>query len=195
MIIFVEFSANLLNTLGIFLAGRNSRHTWWVGTSACILFAGLFSQRHLYENAAQQIFFIATNVVGWWNWSSRKVQGKALPIRRSSMQYLVVLGMIAALATIGYEIGLSKFVTETRPFTYMLVLGFSILAQFLLMGRRIETWPCWIFVNGMCVPLFILDGMKITAALCAVYFFNSVYAAFKWKKIMAAEVNVLQPTI
>lgn len=37
----LEFAANFMTLVCIFLAGRNNVHTWWTGIVACILFGAL----------------------------------------------------------------------------------------------------------------------------------------------------------
>ncbi|MDB6052881.1 MAG: nicotinamide mononucleotide transporter [Verrucomicrobiales bacterium] len=191
----IEVVANLLNSGAIFLAGRNSRHAWWIGILASLLFIDLFWTQHLYDNSAQQVFFIVTNLFGWWNWSKEIPGSRKLPIRRSSARYLILLIAVSSLATWGYEIVLHHFVVAARPFSTSLVLAFSILAQFLLMGRRIETWPCWLVVNGICIPVFAREKMFLTAALCGIYFVISAFAVLSWRRIIVTQNAVLPPTV
>src|SRR6478735_2458133 len=51
----VEIAANAFNTLAIFLAGRNSVHTWWTGIVGCSLFGWLFFDAKLYAYAAADL--------------------------------------------------------------------------------------------------------------------------------------------
>lgn len=38
----LEVAANVVATVSILLAARNSVHTWWIGIIGCVLFAVLF---------------------------------------------------------------------------------------------------------------------------------------------------------
>ena len=58
---------------------------------------------------------------------------------------------------------------------------FSIIAQVLLMGRRIENWPVWLQVNTISVPLYASRGLYLTAALYAAYF-NALVAWRHWRR-------------
>ena len=65
---YLEISANVMTTVAILLAGRNSIHTWWTGIVGCLLFCFLFYQSLLYADVVLQMFFIVTSMVGWWGW-------------------------------------------------------------------------------------------------------------------------------
>ena len=62
------------------------------------------------------------------------------------------------------------------------VLAFSVLGQFLLMGRRVETWWCWLVVNSVAVPLFISRGLHLTAGLYALYWVNAILSLRVWRR-------------
>jgi nicotinamide mononucleotide transporter len=61
-----------------------------------------------------------------------------------------------------------------------------VIAQLLLMRRRIETWPFWVVVNLIAVPLYASRGLQLTAALYAAYFFNALWAWRHWRRLAAA---------
>ena len=64
----LEYAANGFYLLAVFLAARNSIHTWWLGVIGCALFAVLFYQVKLYAEVVLMLFFIATNFIGWYQW-------------------------------------------------------------------------------------------------------------------------------
>ncbi|WP_301003605.1 nicotinamide mononucleotide transporter family protein [Arsukibacterium sp.] len=64
----LEYAANGFYLLAVFLAARNSIHTWWLGIIGCSLFAVLFYQVQLYAESMLMAFFIATNFIGWYQW-------------------------------------------------------------------------------------------------------------------------------
>ena len=69
------------------------------------------------------------------------------------------------------------------PYPDSAVLAFSVVAQLLLMGRHVQTWPVWIIVNTIAVPLFASRGLWLTAALYAVYWCNAWYGWWSWQRL------------
>lgn len=176
----LEIAANVLMTASILLAGRNNIHSWWVGMLGCLLFAVLFYQVNLYADVLLQLFFIVTCVIGWLQWR-RGAGGQPLPITRTGWRSLawVVPAGIAAVAI--YGLLLHRFTNAYAPFIDSAVLVFSIIAQFLLMNRRIETWAFWLLVNTVAVPLYYSRELYLTSVLYGAYWINALVSWYWWR--------------
>ena len=177
----LEIAANALNAVSIILAGRNSVHTWWIGIIGCLLFGILFFDARLYADVTLQLFFIITSVSGWWYWLHGKAGSKP-PIRNSRKLSIALLALVSLLVALMYGWLLHRFTDAYAPFLDSIVLTFSVLGQFLLMGRRIETWWCWLVVNSIAVPLYSLRGLYLTAALYVVFWLNAVVSLRVWRR-------------
>ncbi|SFU94780.1 nicotinamide riboside transporter PnuC [Pseudoduganella namucuonensis] len=181
----LELAANAVMTLAIVLAGRNNIHSWWLGVLGCGLFSALFYGVQLYADVALQLFFIATCLIGWRQWA-RGGGGAPLPIasvRAATMAWMTLAGVAGAAA---YGLMLHRYTNAYAPFVDSTVLAFSILAQLLLMARRVETWPVWLLVNAISVPLYLSRGLRLTALLYAGYFVNALVSWWWWRRRMAA---------
>ena len=168
----LEIAANVLMTVSIVLAGRNNIHSWWIGIVGCVLFAVLFFQVNLYADVMLQLFFIVTCVIGWLQWR-RGAGGKPLPITRTGWRSLAWVVPAGIASVVIYGMLLHRFTNAYAPFIDSAVLVFSIIAQFLLMSRRIETWAFWLLVNTVAVPLYYSRGLYLTAVLYAAYWVNA----------------------
>ena len=177
----LEIAANAVMAVSIVLAGRNNVHSWWIGIVGCALFAVLFYSVKLYADVALQVFFILTCVVGWVRWL-RGAGGKVLPIASASVRSLAGMACAGIAATVAYGLMLRHFTDAYAPFIDSAVLAFSVIAQFLLMGRRIETWPVWLLVNTISVPLYAKRGLHLTAMLYAAYWVNAVVSWWWWER-------------
>ena len=180
-----EITANAFITASIVLAGRNSVHTWWTGIIGCAVFCSVFFHAKLYADSALQVFFVAASIGGWCNWH-RRADRPVLPIRRTATRSLALLGAGGVVVTIAYGGLLWHFTDAAAPLPDSVVLAFSVLGQFLLMGRRIETWWCWLVVNTVAVPLFASRGLWLTSALYAAYWINAVIALRSWRRKLEA---------
>ena len=176
----LEIAANVLMTVSIVLAGRNNIHSWWIGIGGCVLFAVLFYRVNLYADVLLQLFFIVTCVFGWLQWR-RGAAGQPLPITRTGWRSLAWVVPAGIAAVVIYGMLLHRWTNAYAPFIDSAVLVFSIIAQFLLMGRRIETWPFWLLVNTVAVPLYYSRGLHLTAVLYAAYWFNALLSWYWWR--------------
>jgi nicotinamide mononucleotide transporter len=180
----LELAANAVMALSIVLAGRNNIHSWWLGVLGCSLFGALFYDVRLYADVALQLFFIITCLIGWRQWARGGGGGHALPItsvRMASMAWMAAAGVAGTLC---YGLMLHRYTNAYAPFIDSTVLAFSILAQLLLMARRIENWPVWVLVNVVSVPLYASRGLYLTALLYAGYFVNALISWRWWRRQM-----------
>ena len=179
----LEISANVVMTVSILLAGRNNVHSWWLGVVGCAMFATLFYGVNLYADVALQLFFIVTCLLGWLQWA-RGNGGAALPISRVRPVALGRMVAVGLVATAAYGWMLQKYTNAYAPFIDSSVLAFSIVAQLLLMGRRLETWPFWLLVNTVSMPLYASRGLYLTAALYGAYWINALVSWLFWRRQM-----------
>jgi nicotinamide mononucleotide transporter len=182
----LEIAANAVMAVSIVLSGRNSIHSWWLGVVGCAMFAALFYSVNLYADVALQLFFIVTCLIGWLQWL-RGAGGAPLPITRARVPALGWMAGIGVLATAAYGLMLQAYTNAYAPFIDSAVLMFSVVAQLLLMGRRLETWPFWLLVNTVSVPLYASRGLYLTAALYAGYWLNALASWFFWRRQMRAQ--------
>lgn len=182
----LEIAANVAATIAILLAGRNSVHTWWTGMLGCALFAVLFYQANLYADVVLQVFFIASSALGWWR---RGDHGHALPIAAADFRSLLGTVLAGLAAAVGYGALLHHFTDAYAPFVDSAVLVFSVIAQLLLMKRRIENWAFWLLVNSIAVPLYASRGLYLTAVLYAAYWVHAIVAWVVWRRLAGRPVS------
>ncbi len=178
----IELAANGLTAVSILLAGRNSIHTWWTGVAGCLLFGITFFEAKLYADVALQFFFVVTSLVGWWQWV-RGRQGSSLSVSHAGPRHLAAAAVVGVAATLAYGALLARFTDAYAPFVDSAVLAFSVIAQVFLMRRRVETWPMWLLVNSVAVPLYASRGLHLTAVLYAAYWVNACLSWRHWRRI------------
>jgi len=183
----LELCSNVLIAISIFLAGRNSVHTWWIGILGCALFAWLFFETQLYADMTLQLFFIASSALGWWRWMrGPQLQAhQTLPVTRAAWPVMVMALVFGVLVTVGYGGLLWRYTDAYMPFVDAMVLAFSVVAQLLLMQRKLETWHFWLLVNTLSVPLFLSRGLTLTAVLYAAYWLNALVSLRHWRRLQA----------
>src|SRR3954470_7145846 len=111
----LELAANLFVAAAIFLAGRNSIHTWWNGIVGSALFALVFYQSNLYADVVLQAFYIATGVIGWSKWKSG-AHGEPLPISHANFSSLLWTVPAGIAASVVYGALLHFYTDAYAPF-------------------------------------------------------------------------------
>jgi nicotinamide mononucleotide transporter len=186
----LELAANAFTAAAILLAGRNNVHTWWTGIVGCVLFGLLFAQSRLYADVLLQAFFVATGIFGWWRWLHGR-NGAPLPITHAGWRSLAWMVPAGAAATAAYGALLHFYTDAYAPFIDSAVLVFSVIAQLLMMQRRIENWPVWLIVNTIAVPLYYSRGLVLTSVLYAGFWINAIVSWWWWRRL--AQRQALAP--
>lgn len=179
----LEVAANVIATLSILLASRNHVHTWTFGVLGCLAFAWLYFESRLYADVMLQFFFIVTSVLGWsrWRHSGRVATvAQERPVTHVRFKVLALSLPAGAMGALAYGQLLHATTDAWAPFADSFVLAFSIVAQWLLVRRHVETWPVWLLVNSISVPLFASRGLYLTAAVYAIYWLNAWYGWRRW---------------
>jgi len=182
----LEIAANVVTAAAIFLAGRNSVHTWWIGIIGVTLFGALFYGAKLYADVTLQVFFVATGLIGWYQWVGGKDK-EPLPITRTRVSTLVISVLIGIVVGGLYAMLLYRFTDAYAPGWDTALLVGSVIGQILLMNRKIENWGFWLLVNTIAVPLFVSRGLHLTACLYAAYWIHAIIAYRKWHSEMQAQ--------
>jgi len=182
----LEISANFMTAIAIFLAGRNSVHTWWIGIIGVTLFGFLFFDAKLYADVTLQGFFVITGLIGWYRWVGGKSKDE-LPITRTKTSTLVFAIAGGIIVGVAYALLLQRFTDAYAPGWDTALLVGSVIGQLLLMNRKIENWGFWLLVNTIAVPLFLSRGLYLTSVLYAAYWVHAIIAYRKWK----SEISIL----
>lgn len=181
----LELAASIMTAICVYLGGRNSVHTWWTGIIACILFGLLFFDVKLYADATLQIFFMITSAIGWYNWSKAgniagtNIKGPMAVTHVKSDDMWKMSGY-AILSALAYAVVLHSLTDAFMPFIDSFVLTFSIMAQFLMMKRKVQTWAVWILVNTLSVPLYWSRELYMTSVLYGFFWLNAVWSLKTW---------------
>jgi nicotinamide mononucleotide transporter len=189
----LEIGANAFTALCIFLAGRNNVHTWWTGIVGCLLFGWLFLLAKLYADVTLQAFFVVTGIIGWGNWV-KDANGEQLAVRYTGSTRVAQYFSLGVVVTCGYALLLHRFTDAYAPLPDSAVLAFSVLGQLLLMGRRVESWWCWLLVNTIAMPLYLSRGLYLTAALYAAFWVNAIVSLRHWLRLAGAQIGAPTPS-
>jgi nicotinamide mononucleotide transporter len=177
----LEIAANVMTAICIFLAGRNSVHTWWTGIVSSVLYGVMFFNAQLYADTTLQAFFIVTGVMGWMAWKKRT--DAVLNVSNANpLQVMCYISFALVVGTV-YAVILHRYTDAYMPWVDSAVLVFSVVAQFLLMRKQIETWIVWFVVNSLSVPLFWSRELYLTSIMYGFFWVNAIVSYIHWKKI------------
>jgi nicotinamide mononucleotide transporter len=100
--------------------------------------------------------------------------------------------VVLVALTLGATLLFGMFLATTDdplPYPDAATTVLSIVAQFLLTRKHVETWPVWIFgVNVPYVAMYLSKDLALTAALQFVYIALSIAGWAAWRRSMSVSV-------
>ena len=183
----LEVAANVFTLATVYAARVNSVHTWWTGMVSVTLYAVLFFGEKLYADVVLQAFFFGTCVVGWWQWQRGGAGGGELPV--TTLTVLQRWTAVAAVlgAAVFFGTGFNHFTDAALPYADSYILGGSVVAQILMMRRKLDHWPIWITVDVVAVTVYAMKGLYLTSAVYAVLLVLCIQGIVEWRRIYAAQ--------
>lgn len=177
----LEVLAAGLGLVNAWLLVRRSVWNYPFGIAAVILYGWIFFHAKLYSDVLLQVFYVVVQVYGWSHWNaSRLAFGEVVVLR---LTWAARVGWILAIAaaTAGWGWIMHAYTDAAAPWLDAGVAMTAVIAQWLLMRRRIETWYLWIAVNVMSIVLYASRELYVTAALYCVLLGFAAWSLMAWR--------------
>ena len=179
----VELLACVLSLAMVVCNARLNPAGWPLAIAASALYGLLFLDSRLYGEAGLQLVFIAAAAWGWWQWlRGTDAGGGRLRVRRLAprQRALAAAAVLAAWPLLGWL--LDSATDSDVPYLDALPTVGSLLGQWLLGRKWLETWPVWLAVNLASIVLFAHKGLWLTTALYALFAAMSVWGWRAWAR-------------
>jgi nicotinamide mononucleotide transporter len=130
-------------------------------------------------------YFMIIQLWAWPHWVFGGNKNTELPVTRlNAKERIVTLISIVLGTAIIYTI-IDIFVPGSLyPWLDALVVTASVMAQFLLGKKKVESWILWLGpVNLISIVLFFLAGAYTLTALYVAFFIHACFALNTWAKV------------
>lgn len=188
---------NVLDFLGAFFAFvatiyyvRAHPGAWPISLSAIAVNIFLYWRKGLYGDTGLQLVYIAMIFYGWWQWlhgnKKNKKQHAELPITRGSSKTVFSLLLLSLLGVTAGSLMLRFFTDSQVPYWDATTTVLSLLGQWLMCRKIIETWVVWFVVDALFAGLYIYKGIPMHALLQLVYLGMAVAGYLNWARKIRA---------
>jgi nicotinamide mononucleotide transporter len=182
---FLEPIGVLFGLLTVYFSVRQNIWTWPTGIVSVSAFGVLFFHIKLYADMCLQVFFLWSCIQGWYFWLKGGDNHSTLRITRLSRQQviLVTIGMIASVLGIGFLF--HTFTDASLPYLDATASGMSVVAQLLMMRKKLEHWYLWIVVDVLSIGIYIYKDVLWTAGLYGVFLLLCITGLSEWRRSYA----------
>jgi len=166
-----------------FLCVVERRANYPIGAISNLAYCILFFQWGLYASAVTTGYLSVALAYGWFRWKSDK---QAIPVRHLELKWVPAY-IVATAAFYFTALWLVTLAGGTLAMTDTVILIGTVLAQFLLDNKRIETWIVWIVVNVFAIYTYGTAGLALAAFQYVFFLLNAGYGYAMWHKSMKAK--------
>jgi nicotinamide mononucleotide transporter len=182
----IEVVAFVMAVAMVLLNIRVNPWAWSLAIASSLLYFELFWHVGLFGEAGLQLFFVAVAVWGWWQWlCGRGEDGAALRVRPLGRRGRWMAAGTFAVSWPALALFLDHATPSTVPWWDAFPTAASLVGQWLLGRKYVETWPTWLVVNLVSVGLFAYKALWLTAGLYALFAVLSVVGWRAWQRRVA----------
>lgn len=154
---------------------------WPLAIAASLLYLALFWRHRLYGDAVLQLLFVAVAVWGWRQW----LRGTAADGGRLRVSWLGRRGRLAAVAAVAVAwpataLLLRHSTDSDVPWWDAFPTAASVVNQWLVGRKHVESWPVWIVIDTVAALLFAYKSLWLTAALYVLFVVLSFVGWRRW---------------
>lgn len=179
----LEVFAVLTSYSCTYLCVRQRRINYPIGVISSAAYAILFLQNGLLASALLNAYLVPTLVYGWVRW---RKDSQARPVTRIQLRALPIYVAVTLLGYGGAAL-ISQRLGGTMAWSDSLILIGTILAQFLLDNKKLETWGIWALVNVFAIYTYATNGLSLVAFQYVFFLANTLYGYITWKRSMNHE--------
>lgn len=175
----IEAIAVITTLWCVYLTKKERILAWPIGIVSSIAYFYIFLNEKLYSDMTLQVFYVIQGLYGWYNWNKPKVflKIKDAPFPAFWVDLILTFGVGII---IGYLLG--RFTNTTQPYLDAWVACFSLLANWYLINKIVQSWLIWVCVDVLLVGIFISRGLWFSAILYFILFLLALQGYRTWQK-------------
>jgi nicotinamide mononucleotide transporter len=179
----LEIIASALGLVCVWLTIRRHIGCWPTGLAMVILYIFIFYRAKLYSDMLLQIVYVPLQIYGWYAWLRGGPDRTPLVVSRMPAWQIGQWLAAGLLATNVLGVSMDNYTDASFPHIDALAVVASLIAQW-LMGRKVlESWLVWIFVDVVSIGLYLAKELYPTAILYSVFLVMAVWGWLEWSSV------------
>ncbi len=201
---YLELMGFISGAIAVALSAQEKLLSWPIGIINVVLSFFLFYQSQLYPDMFLQVFFFVTNVIGWWRWAHPRKGEENLNSQLRVTYLSAQQRWLTLTAGVVGTVGMGLFATRLHewlpsvfskpsaaPFQDSFITVVSVMAQYYLMHKKLESWVMWLLVDLLATYVYFSRDLLFYSALYFVFCGLAVYALVNWlKEVKGAKGSV-----
>ena len=184
----LEGIAAAFGVVSVYLSTRQNIWSWPTAIVNVALYTVVFYQGRLYGQMGLQPVYLALSIYGWYEWLHGGAQRTELHVSRASPRLLSALAVINIVTWLALAAILRR-TDAALPWLDALLTTTSLVAQWMMTRKILESWLLWISVDVVYVPMFFSQRLYATALLYAAFLVLAVMGFVEWRRSLVVRLS------
>ncbi|NJN66429.1 MAG: nicotinamide mononucleotide transporter [Chloroflexaceae bacterium] len=182
----IEIIATIFGALCVWLTVRQHILCWPTGLVQVVLYIVVFYEAKLYSDMLLHIIYVAMQCYGWYAWLYGGTARSTLPVTRLKHGHLAgwVVVVLAGTAGLGYV--MSTRTDAALPYPDGFTTVASLVAQWLLARKKLESWYFWIAVDVVAIGVYLAKALYFTTGLYLLFLVLATMGLVAWRNAWRA---------
>lgn len=188
-----ELFGFITGVLNVWLVTRENIWSWPVGVLNAGFYIVVFARTGLYSDTGLQVVYLVLSFYGWWHWACGGPTRASVVVTRVSTRLVLWLAGLCLITWLVLATVTARIPGSALPRLDAALVSVSLMAQWMMTRKLLEHWLLWIAADVVYVPLFLNRGLRLTAALYAVFLVLAIIGFVQWKR--SAHRTTLFPSL
>lgn len=169
----------------VWLVRTQNIQNWFWGILGVVLLGFFFKEIGLPgQQWLQWLYFLPVQIWAWYYWLLGKTERSELPVTTLTTKGRIFWLLVVALLATAVFLLIDIFApTSQYPVLDATVVAASVIAQYLMGLKKMESWALWLGpVNLLSIALFLLAGAYVLTALYIAFFIHALFGLRSWYK-------------
>lgn len=179
----MDITGSIFSLLSTIFYIKADKLAWPFGLIAIVINLSLYAITGIYGDSFLEFLYLLSTFYGWYYWTKKDSNNKKiLPITNITLQHAFILTLLSILGIVIVSECLIHFTNSQIPYWDATTTVLSLVAQWLICRKIIETWILWFIVDAMYVGLYFYKGIPAHSLLLFIYLGLAIAGYWRWNK-------------
>ncbi|MBN2431656.1 MAG: nicotinamide mononucleotide transporter [Acidobacteria bacterium] len=178
----LEAAATLFGFICVVLTIRQNIWCWPAGLVQVTLYIPVFYAARLYSDMLLHAIYVLMQFYGWYNWLYGGPERGLLPVAWLRPAGRLFWALAAVGGTVGLGTSMDRWFGADLPYWDAATTVLSLMAQWLMAKKIMESWLMWITVDILAVGIYYYKALYLTCGLYAVFLVLATLGFLEWRR-------------
>jgi nicotinamide mononucleotide transporter len=183
----IEAIAVVFGFLCVVLTIRQNVWCWPTGLVQVGLYIFVFWSAKLYSDMILHVIYVGLQFYGWHHWLHGGRDHGPLVVSRLPVQARAMWLVVLCVTFIAWGFVMDQHTDAAAPYPDAFIAAASLVAQWLMTRKRLESWWLWISVDAVAIAVYLYKGLYLTTVLYAVFLGLAITGLTAWRDSMSEQ--------